>query len=409
MPTISNWREYVTDDVTLVFDLDTPCFNAASSAEKSAIKVTHIETGKVFWKEENVPVIKNEKVYTDEDSDEFKWVKIDTGETKNVPFKNKTEFWGRKKKAISDCWLADKNLERVAEGLEPYTKEDFLIEDVYEVGEESHAIYNLNRQIQAVKDYLGVQKAIYIIGEGENHRHKLDLPIHPEKGTPYGQYKWERIDSRRPALLKNVREYAKYHLNAQSTPKGFEADEVIAAYGWKSHIHYKKTGKHTHILVTVDKDQMGISSLVFNPYSKPGNSTWEHPYPYLIDGYGEIYMKGNKVKGEGQKFLLSQCLNGDDSDSYSPTARLEAQGGDKATYLRLHPTKTLREGLEAVKTQYLEWFPDGVKFTSWTGKDVELTWYEWADIIFQCAYMKKNKTDDLTFTKLLDKAGIEYK
>ena len=120
-------------------------------------------------------------------------------------------------------------------------------------------------------------------------------------------------------------------------------------------------------------------------------------------------MKGNKVKGEGQKFLLSQCLNGDDSDSYSPTARLEAQGGDKATYLRLHPTKTLREGLEAVKTQYLEWFPDGVKFTSWTGKDVELTWYEWANIIFQCAYMKKSKTDDLTFTKLLDKAGIEYK
>lgn len=39
---------------------------------------------------------------------------------------------------------------------------------------------------------------------------------------------------------------------------------------------------------------------------------------------------------------------------------------------------------------------------------INLTWLEWADTIFKCAYMLKSKNDTLTFSKLLEMNGVEY-
>lgn len=407
MPAIKNWRELVTDDVTLVFDFDTPCFNAASAAETSHMKIIHKASGKEVFKEKGKPVIRNVRV--DNEDGSFHFSKVDTGEVENIRFKNITEFWGRKKKAI-EGWLGDLNAQRVSQGKQPYSKEDFDIQTEYVVGEVSHAIHNLKMKVAAIKEYLGIDRAIYIIGEGENHRHKLPLPIVPEKGSPHGQYKSGRIDSRRPALLKEVREWAVRSLGAKNAPAGYEADEIVTAYGWKSHLHYKKTGKHTHILVSIDKDAMGTSCLIFNPFINPSSDkkVWEHPYPYLVDGLGSLYMKNGEVKGEGQIWLLAQMLNGDSSDFYSPTARLGVTGGHMNTYLRLSPCKTLPEALKAVCDQFKEWFPEGVKFTAWDGSEQDLTWLEWANIIFKCAYMLKGRNDTLTFTKLLEMNGVEH-
>lgn len=37
-----------------------------------------------------------------------------------------------------------------------------------------------------------------------------------------------------------------------------------------------------------------------------------------------------------------------------------------------------------------------------------LTWYEWADTIWTCAYMLKSYKDTTTFTGVMDKLGVEY-
>ena len=96
------------------------------------------------------------------------------------------------------------------------------------------------------------------------------------------------------------------------------------------------------------------------------------------------------------------------NDDYSPTARLGVTGGDSLAYSLLAPCKTLHEALEAVCKQYKEWFPDGVHFTSWDNSEQHLTWLEWANIIFKCAYMVKGRNDTLTFTKLLEMNGVNY-
>lgn len=406
MPAIKDWKDIVTDDVILVFDFDTPCYNAAASAEQVVLKVFNKETGEEVFKEKDKPIIQNVRV--EEDDGSLRWEKVDTGETENVRFKNRTEFWGRKKKAI-EGWLGDTNATREVNGEKPYTKEDFEIVEDYEVGEVSHAIHNLKQKVESIKEYLGVKKSIYILGEGDNHRHKLPAPIHPDKGVPYGQYKWGRLDSRRPALLKEVRQWAIDRLGAKMAPEGYEADEIVTAYGWKSHLHYKKTGKHKYILVSIDKDAMGTACLIFNPFISPFETprVWKHPYPYLVDGLGSLKMEKGEVKGEGQLWLLCQMLIGDTADDYSPTARLGVTGGHDKAFKRLGGCKTLPEALEAVCEQYKEWFPEGVKFTNWDGEEVELTWLEWADTIFKCAYMLKNKRDKLTFPKLLEMNGVE--
>lgn len=402
MPAIENWKDYLVDDPIIVFDYDTPIFAAASATEKSILKVIHKQSGKEVFKEKNKPIIKNVQV---PEGDSYRWVKQDTGERENIRFKNQTEFFGRKKKVI-EGWLGDLNKKREIEGKPLFTKEDFEITVDYDVGELSHAIHSLNNRTKSIMDYLGIHKAIYVIGEGENHRHKLPLPIHEDKGSPYGQYKWGRIDTRRPALLADVRKYVVERKKAIIAPEGFEADDVVTSYQWKSYQHSKKTGKHTHIIVTIDKDSMGTSGLVFNPYVDEESRVWKHPYPYLIDGFGSVYMKDGEIKGEGQLWLLTQMLIGDTADLYSPTARLGVKGGDTLAYEVLAPCRTLQEALTAVCNQYKTWFPDGVHFTSWDGSEQHLTWLEWAGNIFKCAYMLKNKNDSLTFEKLLEMGGV---
>ena len=108
MPAIENWKDYLVDDPIIVFDYDTPIFAAASSAEKSILKVIHKQSGKEVFKEKNKPVIRNVQV---PEGDSYRWVKQDTGERENIRFKNQTEFFGRKKKVI-EGWLGDLNKKR---------------------------------------------------------------------------------------------------------------------------------------------------------------------------------------------------------------------------------------------------------------------------------------------------------
>ena len=77
-------------------------------------------------------------------------------------------------------------------------------------------------------------------------------------------------------------------------------------------------------------------------------------------------------------------------------------------YKVLSGCKTIKEAVETVAKQYLTWYPNGVQFKSWTGKDVNVPCWEWADTMWACAYMLKNRDDKTSFTSVMKSLKIDY-
>jgi hypothetical protein len=418
VPQISNWRDIVTEDVTLVWDFDTPCFAAASAAEEKITKFTHKDTGEEFFKEKDSPVMERFCVNPETTVQGYvgkDWPKYDkrpTGKVENIRFKHKTEFWGGKK--VIGGYLGDINTTREAKKEFPYTRGDFHMEESYGVGVMAHAINNLKGSVKRVEGYLGISRHIFLVGKGDCHRHLLDMPVDPKHlDNPLrGKYKGRRGESRRPELLDQVKDYAVSGLNARLI-EGIEVDDEINFYGWESHLHYKKTGKHKYILLSIDKDQRGFNCLVFDFNKNPKTKDWIHPHPYLIDGLGSLRRKDGrvkgKVKGEGQLWALTQLLIGDlETDGFSPTRYLGIPYGDGKAFELLHDVTDVRDGFTKVCQQYADWFPEGVHFTSWSGKEVSMTWLQWANRIWTMLYMLKSREDKTTLTSILDKLGVDY-
>lgn len=415
MPMITNWRDYVTDDVALVFDLDSYCYMSASSHEQDVLTVVHKASGREVFKEKDVP--ETEKVCINPETQEQGYVGTErprmvdrpTGRKINIRFKNKTDFQGRTKKVPSG-WLGDLNTKREAEGKTTYTADDFELSYKKELtGELSWAINGLKAKIQRIKDYLGVDNALYLIGSGENHRHKLQLPMNPNKPKEplRGQYKGNRDDGDRPILLEDVRDYAVQTLGALDV-KGVEADDVLNFYAWKSHLNYKKTGKHTHILISMDKDSFMFNGMIFNYYVPPKSSAWKHPHPYIVDGMGFLDLKDGKLVGDGILFCMAMMLIGDSSDNWLPTRHSKISFGGSDAYALLNHLKTPQEAVQAVYDQYKAWYPEGTRYKSWEGKEMDLTAREWLDMMWAAAYMLKSREDDTTFTDVMDRLGLSY-
>ena len=402
MPQINCWKDIIDEDTTLIFDLDTPIHQAANLGERTEIKIIHKPTGKEVFKEKDKPVMKNKCSNPEtldisyEGKETPQWVSVDTGETANVRFKNKTEFWGRTKKVASG-WLGDRNTERVAKKLEPFDKSEFEITTLQIKDNEGLPYYVLKNKIREICDYLGIHKKLMYVGRGETHRHKLDMPV---------KYKSGRGDAIRPLMLQDMREYA-IKLGAKWVDN-VEPDDVINFYAWESHIHYKATGKHKYIVITIDKDNYGFNGLYFNYYKDQGCHDWKHPYPILVNGLGYLKMEKGKCKGEGQLWALAQFLFGDSTDDFSPTKHAKISFADKAAYEYLATCTTVKQAFEKVVAKYYEWYPEGVKFKSWTGEEVELTTVEWMNRIWTMLYMMKSYDDDTTFTGICDRMGVKY-
>ena len=410
-----DWKDLITDDCKLVFDLDLPCYNAAASNEDKIFKVILKETGEEIFQEANVEVVETVCVNPEtlgafyNGTEEPEYEERGAGRYTNKRFKNKTAFYGRKKKVI-EGWLGLHNFERKEEGLEPYTKEDFTYETEQVAKPVAFAITSLKRKIADIAEYLGIDDHIYLIGSGLCHRSYYDLPMNPRypDDPSRGRYKGNRTDMQRPLLLQEVRDYAENVLGAEHV-KEIECDDRINFYGWESHLHYKKAGKHKYILISLDKDNNSYESLLMN-YQREKDA-YKYPYPILIDGYGSLFEdEKGKVRGYGYSFRLLQSLIGDSVDGFSPTANLGIKFGEKSAYKLLKDCTNLKEGCEAVVKQYYKWFPDNeVTFTSWTGKKVTLKTWQWLNTIYMCAYMLKSRDDKTVFTDVLDSLGVHYK
>tara|TARA_Y100000310_G_scaffold74348_1_gene70469 strand:+ start:8724 stop:9989 length:1266 start_codon:yes stop_codon:yes gene_type:complete len=409
------WRDYIDENTTLVIDLDSPCFAAASLNEENVMTVIHKASGKEVFKHKQVDEFVKECVNPEtleegySGNDKPRYSDKPTGKKINVKFKNKTDFWGRTKKKVTG-WLGDLNEKRIAEDKEPFEREDFEITFEKKAGEVAYAISHLKKSVQQIKDYLGIQKAICLIGEGNNHRHDVLLPTNPNKPDEplTGRYKGQR-PSNKPVLLEEVRKYAVNYLNAiDVTGNNVEVDDVFNFYMHKSHVNYKRTGKHLYVGVAQDKDALSFNGLIFNYYKDGKDKKWKHPYPYLVDGLGELDLKDGEVKGKGVKWLCTQCLMGDQADNFYPTRHAGIAFGNVDAYKYLHDCDTPKEVIQKTYDKYLEWFPEGTEFTAWNGEQVKVSALEWLEMIFTCAYMLKGYKDTTTFKDLMDYVGVEY-
>ena len=92
---------------------------------------------------------------------------------------------------------------------------------------------------------------------------------------------------------------------------------------------------------------------------------------------------------------------GDKTDSIRPYQDFGIKFGDVSCFNLISECKTQAELFQKVKDTFYTWFPEGVKFTSWDGGEVELTTDQWIETIFQLVYMKRWDNDNTTFESML--------
>lgn len=319
----------------------------------------------------------------------------ESGSTKE--FKNKTEFKGRAKKTIGG-WLGDHNTQRIEKGKEPFSLDDFEITEKYIAQPKSAAIHSIKHMLMSFKKHLGLTKSILLVGQGKTFRHNLPLPT---------QYKADRADLHKPILLDDMKKYLMGRDNTEIVT-GIEADDRLSHYMYMSHQHYKECGYHNYVAVSIDKDNMQTYGEIFNP-AKDYLGEWSYPETFIIDGHGELYRdpKG-KVRGQGDMWLYFQMMNGDDTDGYNPTKPFGIRCGEVTVYDHLKDCTNEKEALEKLVEAYSDWFPKGVEYTSWCGKEMKITPVEYLQLITDCAFMQRFPDDRYVVAEKLDKHGIIY-
>lgn len=366
-PVVENIKDIVTDDVTVVLDLDQTCYVAAAGAEKRTIIATHKKSGR------------------------------------QMEFKNKTEFWGRQKTVVGG-WLKDQNTnmeaKMAAQGREfvPWTRDDFTITDKQSPEPVENCLHLLKIKINAILEHMETSNGLGVLGGEGNFR--LALPT-PEI------YKGNREDTVRPMLLAETRAYVQRKYGA-IVIDGIEADDYLTMKQYEGWLHYKKTGKFNYIVASFDKDQVQCPGLIFNTMRDASERDWKHPLPWLIDeSMGEIWMEKGKVKGWGKKFFGYQMLFGDQSDNVKPYQNFDKiRFGETSAFQVISPCASEKDMWSAVVNQYKEWFPDGVEFTDHMGVYRKFTAGQWASVIFQAVYMKRTPQDNTTLGTVLRSVGF---
>lgn len=230
---------------------------------------------------------------------------------------------------------------------------------------------------------------IYMSGSGN---YRLDLPL-PE------QYKSNRKDGIRPLLLQDIRDYLVQYQKAVIV-EGDEADAMLAQRMYEGY----KSGQKV-IACSVDKDLRITSGWCYNP---------DKDDLLYVDGLGELYKddKG-KVRGFGRMFLYFQCAVGDSSDGYDPRMIVKAvtgttpKFGEVAAYKLLSECKTDKEALKVVHDLYLKWFTaEQFQYVAWNGETFKGDYLDALQLIWDCAFMKRHKDDNVRVRSMMRKMGI---
>lgn len=367
-------KDVIHENTKLVIDFDSMLFKLASSAEKKEVCIIRKDNLQQVGK-----------------------------------FKNKTSFFGRSRKTISeDSKLHAYNQELIKSGQDPLSHDDFIIDEVKEITLGNDILFrNLEAWVESLCSILDIRRSnvIPLMGDSGSFRDDLILPK---------KYKDNRDPSAKPLALKMVRDEF-YKRFSPYMDDSLEADDVLAMYQYLGHISYKKTGKTDYIVSTIDKDAYGTAGFIIN-YDKAENKFKDTSLVYVPDAMtdcGDMIIKGKakEKKGLGFKWFVYQALligdSGDNYFTYQYFDHLKGKYGKDQAFNDLKDLNTPKEILEYAVSKWREWFPDGyVEFTDFNGNPVKEHWSEFANKIFLAAYMKKSKTDTTDLFKTLKHFGV---
>lgn len=318
---------------------------------------------------------------------EDRWIDVlhrETGRTKR--FKNKTEFYGRKKNVI-EGWLGELNAERALDNKRPFTREEFDITPVRTPGELSHVLATAKAMINNIVRDLNADEYCGFVGKGESFR--------LERSTLM-KYKGDRDPSERPILKDEITEYILKNHNADAVTK-LEADDWCIIEGMKP----------GRVVVAIDKDTYGFPVQVYNP-DKPEMGIVK------CDNFGELRVveggsgknKTKDVKGHGRKWFYFQVAYGDDVDCYRSNAASDKEFGVMSAFDMLNPATNDVEALRALVKIYKHLYPEPVEFKSWRGDDIVVDWRYALSEIWDMARMWRSEDDDVPAEKVFRKFDL---
>lgn len=328
------------------------------------------------------------------------------------------KFKGQTKAISENSWLGTENIKRNAQGLEPYTMEDFDVvagqrlrwdeEKAFE-----QAKIHIFTKLKNLRSQFQIENIDFCIGGGDCFRHDLDL-VKPYKG---------QRDEVRPILLKRVRDWVVSDLGAEVAPVGFENDDYVEWWGFKGYTDYKKTGIFSFGVIAEDKDSFSNPKVLINfgvhsGEKNPLKGKFKFPKAWIIAdssvSIGEIDLvvtTKKEAKGTGLKWLMMQSfLIGDTADNYNVFKHLKdykTNYADVKAYEDLLDLKTPKELLQKVVDIYSEMFPYGVQYTTHKGEELDVDTLTLMSTYFLAAYMTRSDNDQLTFPKLCEAFKVD--
>lgn len=298
---------------------------------------------------------------------------------REMRFENRTEFYGRCKEIGGE--LAKINFEKGTN----FTREDFEIEDRFELEPLNHAIHIAKKTIEGLLKTCDVsQYKIYLeTSDSTNFRDKI---------ATINKYK-DR-EAKKPEYLQQVKEYliSKHKAIISDT---METDDWLVTEAYKNNA----------IQASIDKDAWQANGTWIFDWTK-----MDKPFYIPKEGVGKIWKEENgKVRAYGLKSLCLQLMVGDPTDSIYPTKLCEARFGEKGAYDILEMLKTPKQCLSVVVAKYKEFYPEPVTYKHWsTGEELTRNWLQIAEEIFALVWMKRSENDNMTFERLLKIYKVDY-
>lgn len=318
----------------VAIDGDIIAFKAASAIEDRYIIVTHIPSGR------------------------------------QARFETRTDFYGHHSKKAGG-WLADKNAERMEQGLTPFPLDEFEIEDDRDVEPVEHAYQICKQMIQGIVKACGA-KSYTVVVEGEGNFRDGVATINKYK---------DREDKLRPLYLDEVKSYLINH-HPSYVAEGLETDDVLSIM----------SAQGDAIQATVDKDAYQVVGWLFDIDKS------DKPFE-IKGGVGRVWTDNTgKIRMMGFKSLCGQLLLGDQVDSCFPRKLCNKRYGEKQLVKDFESLKTKQQCIDFVVSKYKEWYADPIPYTHWeTGKDMIATWDSVLEEMGKLMYMLRS-WDDVGFT-----------
>lgn len=328
----------------LVFDYDYIVYRAGFAAETRTVEITHTSSGR------------------------------------KKEFKNKTEFWGRKKNEIGG-WLGEQNEQRIQKGLKPFTKDEFDVQTVRVPEPLENALHLVKTLINGVCNTVGGKSYYGYVGKGDTFRKQLSTIL---------EYKGQRTEDTRPLMKDEIVQYIhEKHRGHYATE--YESDDHVVMDCYRN---------KNRVLVSVDKDAMGSGCLVYNP-DKPEQGIVD------TDCLGELWIdeKGD-IRGYGRKFFYYQWAYGDPVDHYYANGASDIKWGSKSAHDVIVDCTTDEECFKSVLNVYKYLYPEPKEIVGWRGDTIRIDHLYVANEIWNMARMRRSKNDNILATDVWKKYGM---